>query len=64
MPNQEMLCIICNKLIPKNYSESKSINHIFPTSKGELHEMSNCQAAHFVCNNRKKAKVGKEFNNG
>lgn len=36
---------------------SASLDHIIPLARGGLHEMSNCQLAHFICNSRKSDRI-------
>ena len=49
MPGMERSCLICGSI---------SLN--VKICSGICHK---CWAAHFVCNNKKKNKIGKEFNN-
>jgi 5-methylcytosine-specific restriction endonuclease McrA len=34
-----------------------TIDHVVPIVAGGMHEMSNCQIAHFICNSRKGGRV-------
>jgi len=51
------LCRLCGD--PMDMSSSPpnpmapTIDHIIPLANGGMHEMSNCQSAHFICNSRK-----------
>lgn len=55
------VCQLCGKRIHKGkkapHPLSPSIDHIVPLSKGGQHGWANVQAAHFICNSTKGAKL-------
>lgn len=55
------LCGICGLLIdrelPRTSQIGATIDHIIPLSRGGAHKLSNLQAAHRTCNQRKGARV-------
>lgn len=51
------LCGICNKKIKGDYH----LDHIIPLSRGGLHDVSNLQLAHPLCNRMKFTKLPEEF---
>ena len=64
MERDGWMCGICGERIPKSakYPDplSPSLDHIVPLSSGGEHSMKNVQAAHFLCNSRKKDRGGGE----
>lgn len=59
----EWVCGICSDIIdpglPHPHPFSVSLDHIVPVSRGGVHSMDNCQAAHLRCNLRKYASLPK-----
>lgn len=53
------MCQLCKKRLAMKqvapHPKAPTMDHIVPVSKGGLHEASNIQAAHFICNARKSA---------
>lgn len=64
------ICQLCNRPVDPTLSwpdtESKSLDHVIPLSKGGLHTRSNTQLAHLGCNCSKQARTitVKENTNG